>query len=162
MLLHDDPVRAIHVLERALAGYEQAGSERDAARVRSRLGRRALATGARHDRRRAATGWESLTEAQRRVALVVGSGMTNAKAADRLSVSRHTVDSHLRQVFGKLDINSRAQLVRLTVQRGEPADAETWPESSTGREPSPGPASGMLIGLPDAPSFRRTWSPRDP
>jgi DNA-binding CsgD family transcriptional regulator len=50
------------------------------------------------------------------VAEAVGAGLTNAQAARRLFVSPHTVDYHLRQIFLKLDINSRVQLAALLTQ----------------------------------------------
>jgi len=44
---------------------------------------------------------------------LVANGLTNREAADRLYVSPHTVNSHLRHVFTKLGINSRVELARL-------------------------------------------------
>jgi FixJ family two-component response regulator len=40
-------------------------------------------------------------------------GLTNREVAERLFVSPHTVNSHLRHVFAKLGINSRVELARL-------------------------------------------------
>jgi DNA-binding CsgD family transcriptional regulator/tetratricopeptide (TPR) repeat protein len=60
--------------------------------------------------RKPATGWPSLTEAERRVATLIGSGHTNKSAAAELGVSVNTVGTHLRAVFGKLGIQSRVQL----------------------------------------------------
>ena len=57
-----------------------------------------------------AAGWPSLTEAERRVATLIGSGQTNKSAAAALGVSVNTVGTHLRAVFGKLGIQSRVQL----------------------------------------------------
>ena len=57
-----------------------------------------------------AAGWPSLTEAERRVATLIGSGETNKSAAALLGVSVNTVGTHLRAVFGKLGIQSRVQL----------------------------------------------------
>jgi DNA-binding CsgD family transcriptional regulator len=59
---------------------------------------------------RPATGWSSLTGAERRVATLIGSGQTNKSAASDLGVSINTVATHLRSVFTKLDIQSRVQL----------------------------------------------------
>jgi DNA-binding CsgD family transcriptional regulator len=44
---------------------------------------------------------------------LVADGLTTRQAAAKLFVSRHTVDSHLRHIFRKLDINSRVDLVRI-------------------------------------------------
>ena len=62
---------------------------------------------------RQATGWASLTEAERRVAVLIGSGHTNKLAASELGVSVNTVGTQLRSVFAKLDIQSRVQLANI-------------------------------------------------
>jgi DNA-binding CsgD family transcriptional regulator len=56
------------------------------------------------------TGWASLTDAERRVALAVAEGRTNMEAAAILHLSRHTVDFHLRHIFRKLNLESRVEL----------------------------------------------------
>jgi DNA-binding CsgD family transcriptional regulator len=55
-------------------------------------------------------GWESLTPSEREVASLAASGLTNAQIAERLRMSRHTVDGRLRRVFVKLDVASRVEL----------------------------------------------------
>jgi DNA-binding CsgD family transcriptional regulator len=60
-------------------------------------------------------GWDSLTRAELRIARLAAEGLTNQQMADRLALSRHTVESHLRHVFRKLDIRSRVELTRLVV-----------------------------------------------
>jgi DNA-binding CsgD family transcriptional regulator len=59
---------------------------------------------------RPATGWPSLTQAERRVATLIGSGHANKSAATELGVSVNTISTHLRAVFTKLGIQSRVQL----------------------------------------------------
>jgi pimeloyl-ACP methyl ester carboxylesterase/DNA-binding CsgD family transcriptional regulator len=71
-----------------------------AARARARSGR-------------AATGWGSLTEAERSVAVLVAEGLSNPAIASRLFVSRHTVESHLKHAYAKLGISSRVELAGL-------------------------------------------------
>jgi DNA-binding CsgD family transcriptional regulator len=58
------------------------------------------------------TDWDSLTSAEMKVAQLVAEGLTNRETAERLVISRHTVDSHLKHVFTKLDLRSRVQLTR--------------------------------------------------
>jgi DNA-binding CsgD family transcriptional regulator len=96
----------------ALALYAAAGATRDARRVRGRLrelGVRRRLTSAEAVR----SGWEALTSSERAVVELVAEGLTNREAADRLYVSPHTVNSHLRHVFSKLGINSRVELARV-------------------------------------------------
>jgi DNA-binding CsgD family transcriptional regulator len=54
-----------------------------------------------------------LTTSEVAVARLVADGLTNREVAERLFVSPHTVNSHLRHVFTKLRINSRVELARL-------------------------------------------------
>jgi DNA-binding CsgD family transcriptional regulator len=109
--------RAPELLDRALAGYEHGGAVRDAARVRARL--RDLGIRRRHWQReqRPVEGWASLTDTERRVAKLVAEGLTNQQTGARMFVSRHTVDFHLRQIFRKLQIDSRVDLTRLAIER---------------------------------------------
>ncbi|WP_181788036.1 response regulator transcription factor, partial [Streptomyces phytophilus] len=58
------------------------------------------------------SGWKSLTGAELRVVRAIVDGRTNREAAGVLFLSPHTVDSHLRRVFAKLDINSRVELTK--------------------------------------------------
>jgi DNA-binding CsgD family transcriptional regulator len=102
--------RARRFLDRALADYERAGAVRDAARVRARLRNIGVRRQQGRRQRRPVEGWDSLTDAERRVAELVAEGLTNQQAGRRLFVSRHTVDFHLRQIFRKLGITSRVEL----------------------------------------------------
>jgi DNA-binding NarL/FixJ family response regulator len=63
------------------------------------------------------------------VAGAVARGLTNRAVGEKLFLSRHTVDSHLRNIFAKLAINSRVELARIV------ASEETWREADnpTGR-----------------------------
>ncbi|WP_430784682.1 AAA family ATPase [Actinoplanes sp. G11-F43] len=60
----------------------------------------------------------TLSPAERPVALLVAQGMTNIAVARRLNLSPHTVDSHLRKVFQKLEIRSRVELAALVAREG--------------------------------------------
>jgi DNA-binding CsgD family transcriptional regulator len=62
--------------------------------------------------RRLHHGFADLTDRERDIALLVGEGLTNRQVARRVGVSDHTVNFHLRKIFRKLAISSRAELVR--------------------------------------------------
>lgn len=61
----------------------------------------------------AAPGWDGLTGREREVASLVGRALTNQQIAHRLGISTHTVNYHLRRIFGKLGIQSRVNLAQL-------------------------------------------------
>jgi DNA-binding CsgD family transcriptional regulator/tetratricopeptide (TPR) repeat protein len=111
-LIATDRNRAVEVLSRGLGLYTELGASWDARRVRSRLRdlgvrpRLAIPEPETH-------GWGSLTKAELAVVQLVTEGLTNREAADRLFVSPHTVNSHLRHVFTKLGIKSRVELTQL-------------------------------------------------
>jgi PAS domain S-box-containing protein len=67
--------------------------------------------------------WFSLTDAELKVARLVAQGLTNRETAEKLVVSRHTVDSHLKHVFTKLDLRSRVQLTRALLAHDRYDDA---------------------------------------
>jgi DNA-binding CsgD family transcriptional regulator len=54
-----------------------------------------------------------LTAQQREITRLVAAGATNREVAARLFLSPRTVDHHLRNIFRKLQIRSRVELVRL-------------------------------------------------
>jgi DNA-binding CsgD family transcriptional regulator len=113
-----DQDRATTLLSQAYALYEELGGDDDQARVRSSL--RAAGTRLRHWTRadRPASGWDSLTDTERRVADLVAEGLSNRQVANRVFLSAHTVAFHLRHVFWKLGITSRVQLARMAGEQG--------------------------------------------
>ncbi|WP_410661801.1 LuxR C-terminal-related transcriptional regulator [Amycolatopsis sp. lyj-112] len=54
--------------------------------------------------------WSHLTETELRVARLVAQGMTNKAVAAHLTLSRHTVDTHVRNTFTKLRVTNRVEL----------------------------------------------------
>jgi DNA-binding CsgD family transcriptional regulator len=111
-----DNASAIAALDKALTIATRVGASWDVARIRGRLRRLGV-------RRRPAkidrpeTGWEALTEAESGVANLIAHGCTNREIADKLFISPHTVNTHVRHVFEKLGVNSRVQLTRLVADR---------------------------------------------
>lgn len=111
---------AVDKFGRALEIYMRVGASWDAGRVRRRL--RSLGV-----RRRlpstpsARSGWAALTDSELAVVGLVVQGMTNREVAERLFVSPHTVSTHLRHVFEKLELNSRVELAGVAARHGVPA-----------------------------------------
>ncbi|MFI2213861.1 helix-turn-helix transcriptional regulator [Streptomyces sp. NPDC020141] len=68
------------------------------------------------------SGWASLTPAELRVTRLVADGLTNRAVAGVLNVSPHTVDTHLRHIFGKLQISGRVALARHVLTHDDGAE----------------------------------------
>ena len=54
---------------------------------------------------------EPLSERELEVLQHIAEGFTNQEIADRLYLSLYTVKAHARNIYGKLDVNNRAQAV---------------------------------------------------
>ncbi|MGA9356501.1 MAG: LuxR C-terminal-related transcriptional regulator [Mycobacterium sp.] len=77
----------------------------------------AYAQRGRGERKRPASGWASLTPAERDVARLICEGLANKEVAARLFVSPRTVQAHLSHIYAKLGITSRVQLVQEAARR---------------------------------------------
>jgi DNA-binding CsgD family transcriptional regulator/tetratricopeptide (TPR) repeat protein len=97
---------------------ETMGMEGFAERARREL----QATGETARKRTVVTGDQMLTAQEVEVARMARDGMSNPEIGARLFISAHTVQYHLRKVFTKLGISSRAQLDRVRLE-GPAADA---------------------------------------
>jgi DNA-binding CsgD family transcriptional regulator len=72
-----------------------------------------------------------MTKSELAVAQLVANGLTNREVAERLFVSPHTVNTHLRQVFTKLEVKSRVDLTRLATERSREQAPEVARASRT-------------------------------
>ena len=95
-------------------------------------------------------GQASLTAQEREVAGLAASGMTNRQIADRLHLSRRTVDAHLYRVFPKLDITGRAAL-RDALDRLGDRQASAGHDTDAPPEPAAQPGSPRS----DSPRIRQ-------
>jgi predicted ATPase/DNA-binding CsgD family transcriptional regulator len=64
------------------------------------------------------TGWNSLTATELTVSGLVAQGMSNPEIAACLFMSRYTVETHLKHIFTKLAITSRAALASEVMRHG--------------------------------------------
>jgi DNA-binding CsgD family transcriptional regulator len=100
-------------LRAAVSTFERVGAIPWAERARAEL----AATGE-TARRRDPAAAERLTPQELQVALAIGTGQTNREVAAGLFLSPKTIEYHLANVYRKLGVRSRAQLVRLLVEQG--------------------------------------------
>ena len=86
------------------------------------------------------SGWLSLTDTESRVVAEVVKGPTNVQADKRLFLSRYAVEFHLRQVFRKLGIHSRGELIRVSRQSADepPGEAMESTQIATMRQDDDG------------------------
>ncbi len=62
--------------------------------------------------------YSNLTEREREILKLVAEGYTNNQIAERLIISPKTVDTHRTHVMDKLNLHSRAELVKYAMRRG--------------------------------------------
>jgi DNA-binding CsgD family transcriptional regulator len=113
----DDRERAVQQLERAVGDLDGCGAirYRDAAeRELRQLGRRV------HRRTRSGdlsqTGVGSLTERELEIARLIVDRRTNGEIAGELFLSKKTIETHIRNIFRKLDVSSRVDIARAVEQ----------------------------------------------
>jgi ATP/maltotriose-dependent transcriptional regulator MalT len=116
--------RAVAELQRAAAAFDECGALRyreSAERELGKLGHRP------HRRTHAGktdgTNIDSLTERELQVARLVVDRMTNPEIAAELFLSQKTVESHLRNIFHKIDVSTRVELARAVERAGDGAYA---------------------------------------
>jgi DNA-binding CsgD family transcriptional regulator len=106
-------VEARAALREALVTFSRLGAQPWAQRARTEL----RASGERV-RRGSPTATEQLTPQELQVALEVARGSTNREAAAALFLSPKTIEFHLRNIYRKLGIRSRTELVRAMLKGG--------------------------------------------
>jgi len=100
-------------LRAAFDRFDALGAAPWAERAQSEL----RACGQAVSRRVAGGAVDRLTPQEVQVARFVARGLSNAEVAAQLFLSRRTVDFHLRNVFMKLGLTSRTELVRLVAEQ---------------------------------------------
>ena len=76
-------------------------------------------------RGRPVEGWDALTPAEQQVSALIADGRSNQDVAHALFVTVATVKTHVAHIYQKLDLRSRAQLVRAFHLRDRPPTDRT-------------------------------------
>ncbi len=111
VLAGHDAEAAIADARPALARFEHLGAARDADAAAAFL--RSLGVKA---ARRGPRGIGLLTKRERDVLALLGEGLSNPEIADRLVVSRKTVEHHVASVLSKLGLRGRAEAAAYAVR----------------------------------------------
>jgi DNA-binding NarL/FixJ family response regulator len=114
--------RGGELLEVAASEYDDMG----AIRYRNEIDGELRQAGLRRTRKSkrgsgASAGLDSLTGRELEVATLIRERHTNKEIASELFLSLKTVESHVRNIFGKLSVSSRVQIARAMEQRSEGA-----------------------------------------
>jgi DNA-binding NarL/FixJ family response regulator len=104
-----DNIRSIYRGEVLLAPSVAAKVVRQLSRLREEAGRQEEAL-------------ESLTPREREVFFLASRGLRNAEIADELYLSEKTIKTHLRNIYNKLNLASKAELRLFAVKMGLTAD----------------------------------------
>jgi len=113
----EDRVGARLAFEQAMEVYEFLGAEADLNWVQSEFRGYGIRRGPHSKHRRAQNGWESLTDAELKVAAFVEEGLSNPDIAARLTLSRRTVATHVSHILKKLELTSRTDIARESALR---------------------------------------------
>ena len=62
--------------------------------------------------------YEKLTDRELQIFFMITSGKKNAEIAEKLTLSKHTVENHRSSILKKLDVTSNLELVRFAYQSG--------------------------------------------
>ncbi|MDN5858840.1 MAG: LuxR C-terminal-related transcriptional regulator, partial [Pseudonocardia sp.] len=98
--------------------YDRLGAHRGSARTAAALRRLGVRSGSHASRTRAVTGWESLTATERKVAALVAQRLSNPEIAERMYLSRRTVETHVSRALAKLGVRSRIELATEAARLG--------------------------------------------
>ena len=107
-----DQAAARAAYAQAIEAYTALEATWDIMRADARLRPHGIRRGRRGPRARPATGRDSLTATEQKVAGLVAAGQSNPDIANQLFLSRRTVETHVSHILAKLGANSRVDIAR--------------------------------------------------
>jgi DNA-binding CsgD family transcriptional regulator len=108
----DDKAAAREAMGRAVEAYTGLGAQADVNRVQAAFREYGIRRGPHSKHRKATSGWDSLTDAELKIAALVAEGLSNPDIAQRLVTSPRTVGTHVSHILKKLGVASRAEIAR--------------------------------------------------
>jgi DNA-binding CsgD family transcriptional regulator/tetratricopeptide (TPR) repeat protein len=118
----EERTAARQAFEQAVEVYAFLGAEADLNRVHAEFRAYGIRRGPHSKHRRAASGWDSLTDTELKVAAFVEEGLSNPEIAARLMLSRRTVATHVSHILKKLNVATRTDIARESALRTMAAD----------------------------------------
>ena len=115
---------ATDLLHQALACYADLGARHRSAHARARLRAFGVHVGASGKRGRPQSGWAALTRTELQVVQLAAERLSNPEIAQRLFMSRRTVETHVSHALAKLNVTSRRDLIALA--RHHSGQGQTW------------------------------------
>jgi DNA-binding CsgD family transcriptional regulator/tetratricopeptide (TPR) repeat protein len=97
-------------LEAARQTYHSCRAPRDLARVEAAMRALGVRRGVPGARRRPDRGWQALTDTELKVVRLVAERLTNPEIAQRMFISRRTVQTHVSHALAKLGVATRREL----------------------------------------------------
>ncbi len=128
LTIHEDSDRVFDAIRAGASGYLLKPStveaiidavhqvRRGEAAINPSIARKILSLFSSLSSPRKGTAEYGLTAREREILQLLVHGLTIRQTADRLGVSFHTVDSHIRNIYAKLHVSSRASAVGKAVQ----------------------------------------------
>jgi DNA-binding CsgD family transcriptional regulator/tetratricopeptide (TPR) repeat protein len=113
----DDRQAARDAMEKSIEAYSGLGAQADINRVQANFREYGIRRGPHSKHRRAQSGWDSLTDAELKIAAFVAEGLSNPEIARRLVTSPRTVGTHVSHILKKMNLATRAEIAREWAQR---------------------------------------------
>jgi DNA-binding CsgD family transcriptional regulator len=112
-----DLAQARTAIDAATEEYTKLAATWDMTRAEARMRPFGIRRGQRGPRGRPASGWDSLTPTELRVAFFIADGLSNPGIATELFLSRRTVQTHVSHILAKLNARSRAEVASEAARR---------------------------------------------